>query len=59
MDKQQDIEKISYEITRERKMNSDFNDDDDLGMDFFTHFAEIQKRINENDEQIDKKGQES
>lgn len=61
MDKQYDIEKISHEINRENKMNSDFNDDADLGMDFFAHLEEIQKRIHneENDEQIDKKGQES
>lgn len=49
MDKQYDIEKISDTINRERKMNSDFGDDD-LGMDFFAHFAEIQKRINENEQ---------
>lgn len=62
MDKQYDIEKISENLNRERKMNSDFNDDDDLGMDFFAHLEEIQKRMNENDEndeQIDKKSQES
>ena len=48
MDKQYDIEKISDTINRERKMNSDFGDDD-LGMDFFAHLEEIQKRIH-NDE---------
>ena len=53
MDKQYDIKKISHEITRERKMNSDFGDDD-LGMDFFAHFAEIQKRL-QNDENEQKK----
>lgn len=46
MDKHYDIEKISHEINREHKMNSDF-DDDDLGMDFFSHLEEIQKRMNE------------
>ena len=48
MDKQYDIDKISENINRERKMNSDFGDDD-LGLDFFEHFKEIQKRIH-NDE---------
>lgn len=48
MDKQYDIEKISENLNRERKMNSDFGDDD-LGLDFFAHFAEIQKRL-DNDE---------
>lgn len=45
----QDIEKISENLNRERKMNNDFGDAD-LGMDFFAHFAEIHKRMNENDE---------
>lgn len=49
MDKQQDIEKISENLNRERKMNSDFGYDD-LGMDFFTHFAEIQKRLQKENE---------
>lgn len=57
MDKQYDIEKISENLNCERKMNSDFGDDD-LGMDFFKHFAEIQKQLqkenDENDELIDK-----
>ena len=49
MDKQYyDIEKISENLNRECKMNSDFFDDD-LGLDFFAHFAEIQKRL-QNDE---------
>ena len=48
MNNQYDIEKISDTINRERKMNSDFGDDD-LGMDFFAHLEEIQKRIH-NDE---------
>ena len=53
MDKQYDIEKISENLNRERKMNSDFGDDD-LGIDFFANLEEIQKRIHndENDEQI-------
>lgn len=59
MDKQYDIEKISENLNRERKIDSDFGDDD-LGMDFFTNFSEIQKRLQkENDERIDKKSQES
>lgn len=49
MDKQYDIEKLSENINREHKMNSDFGYDD-LGMDFFAHFEEIQKRLqNENE----------
>lgn len=59
MNKQYDIEKISENLNREHKMNSDFDNDDDLGMDFFKHFAEIQKQLqkenDENDELIDKK----
>ena len=59
MDKQYDIEKISENLNRERKMNSDFGDDD-LGLDFFEHFEEIQKRLQkENEKRIDKKSQES
>jgi len=50
MDKQYDIEKISDTINRERKIDSDFGDDD-LGMDFFAHFAEIQKRLQNENEQ--------
>ena len=56
MDKQFDIVKISENLNRECKMNSDFGDDD-LGMDFFAHFAEIQKRL-QNDENEQKKNRE-
>lgn len=54
MDKQQDIEKISENLNRERKMNSYFGDDD-LVMDFFEPFEEIQKRLhNDENEQKNK-----
>ena len=54
MDKQNDIEKISENLNRERKMNSDFGDDD-LGLDFFAHFAEIQKRMSKENEENEQK----
>ena len=54
MDKQYDIEKISDKINRERKMNSDFGDDD-LGMNFFAHLEEIQKRIHNDENENEQK----
>ena len=57
MYKQYDIDKISDTINRECKMNSDFGDDD-LGLDFFAHFAEIQKRLNENENENEQKNTE-
>ena len=45
-----DIEKLAESNNRERKMNSDFDDDDDLGMDFFKTMEEIYNQINENNE---------
>ena len=52
-----DIEKLTEINNRERKINSDFDDDDDLGMDFFKTMEEIYSQINkneQNDENCDK-----
>ena len=40
-----DIEKLAESNNRERKINSDFDDDDDLGMDFFKTMEEVYKEI--------------
>lgn len=45
-----DIEKLAEINNRERKMNSDFDDDDDLGMDFFKTMEEIYNQINKNEQ---------
>ena len=42
---QYDIEKLVEINNRERKINSDFDDDDDLGMDFFKTMEEVYKEI--------------
>lgn len=42
---QYDIEKLAETINRERKMSHDFDDDDDLGMDFFKTMEEVYKEI--------------
>lgn len=42
---QYDIEKLVENNNRERKINSDFDDDDDLGMDFFKTMEEVYKEI--------------
>lgn len=47
---QYDIEKLVETNNRERKMNSDFDDDDDLGMDFFKTMEEIYNQINKNEQ---------
>lgn len=58
-----DIEKLTEINNRERKMNNDFDDDYDLGMDFFKTMEEIYNQINkneqndENDENCDKNGE--
>lgn len=52
MDKQHDIEKISENLNRERKMNSDFGDDD-LGLNFFEHLEEIQRELEKTDNNKD------
>ena len=57
---QYDIEKLVETNNRERKINSDFDDDDDLGMDFFKTMEEIYSQINkneQNDENCDKNGE--
>lgn len=57
MDNEQyDIEKLAQTNNRERKINNDFDDDDDLGMDFFKTMEEIYSQINKN-EQNDKNGE--
>lgn len=45
-----DIEKLAETNNRERKMNSDFDDNDDLGMDFFKTMEEIYSQINKNEQ---------
>lgn len=55
-----DIEKLTEINNRERKMNHDFDDNDDLGMDFFKTMEEIYNQINkneQNDENCDKNGE--
>lgn len=55
-----DIEKLTEINNRERKMNNDFDDDYDLGMDFFKTMEEIYNQINkneQNDENCDKNGE--
>lgn len=52
---QYDIEKLAETNNRERKMNSDFDDDDDLGMDFFKTMEEIYNQINKNEQNNDNK----
>lgn len=57
---QYDIEKLVETNNRERKMSHDFDDDDDLGMDFFKTMEEIYNQINkneQNDENCDKNGE--
>ena len=52
-----DIEKLTEINNRERKINNDFDNDDDLGMDFFKTMKEIYSQINkneQNDENCDK-----
>lgn len=55
---QYDIEKLAQTNNRERKINNDFDDDDDLGMDFFKTMEEIYSQINKN-EQNDKNGEKN
>lgn len=45
-----DIEKLAETNNRERKMSHDFDDDDDLGMDFFKTMEEIYRQINKNEQ---------
>ena len=45
-----DIEKLTEINNRERKINSDFDDDDDLGMNFFKTMEEIYSQINKNEQ---------
>ena len=45
-----DIEKLAETNNRERKMNSDFDNDYDLGMDFFKTMEEIYNQINKNEQ---------
>lgn len=47
---QYDIEKLAESNNRERKINNDFDDDDDLGMDFFKTMEEIYSQINKNEQ---------
>ena len=48
--KKYDIEKLAESNIRERKMSHDFDDDDDLGMDFFKTMEEIYNQINKNEQ---------
>lgn len=45
-----DIEKFVESNNRERKISHDFDDDDDLGMDFFKTMEEIYSNINKNEQ---------
>lgn len=45
-----DIEKLAESNNRERKISQDFDDDDDLGMDFFKTMEEIYNQINKNEQ---------
>ena len=45
-----DIEKLTETNIRERKINSDFDDDDDFGMDFFKTMEEIYSQIDKNEQ---------
>lgn len=45
---QYDIEKLVETNNRERKMSHDFDDNDDLGMDFFETMEEVYKEIEQN-----------
>lgn len=47
---QYDIEKLVKTNNRERKMSHDFDDEDDLGMDFFKTMEEIYNQINKNEQ---------
>lgn len=47
---QYDIEKLAETNNRERKITHDFDDDDDLGMDFFKTMEEIYSQINKNEQ---------
>lgn len=53
-----DIEKLTETNNRERKMNSDFDDDDDLGMDFFKTMEEIHNQINKNEQNSENEKQQ-
>lgn len=48
--KKYDIEKLAESNIRERKMSHDFDDDNDLGMDFFKTMEEIYNQINKNEQ---------
>ena len=45
-----DIEKLAESNNRERKINSDFDDDDDFCMDFFKTMEEIYSQIDKNEQ---------
>ena len=45
-----DIEKLAETNNRERKITHDFDDDYDLGMDFFKTMEEIYSQINKNEQ---------
>lgn len=47
---QYDIEKLAKTNNRERKITHDFDDDNDLGMDFFKTMEEIYSQINQNEQ---------
>lgn len=47
-----DIEKLTEINNRERKINNDFDNDDDLGMDFFKTMEEVYKEIEQTNSSI-------
>lgn len=46
-----DIEKLAETNNRESKMSHDFDDENDLGMDFFKTMEEIVKTMEKNNEE--------
>ena len=48
--KKYDIGKMIETINRERKMNSDFDDENDCGMNFFETLEKICEQIKENEQ---------
>ena len=48
--KKYDIEKLAESNIRERKINSDFSDNDDLGTNFFELCEQIIKTMEENEQ---------
>ena len=50
-----DIEKLAESNIRERKMNSDFENDDDLGTNYFELMKQIYEQMNNVEQNNDEK----